>query len=55
MLEWLECRDFLQKLGTRNSIKIVWVPGYEDIAGNEIAAELQNHSVVYREVSNVKF
>lgn len=36
----LECRDSPQKLGARNMVKLVWVPGHERIASKEVADEL---------------
>lgn len=36
----LECRDTLQDLSRNNQVTLVWVPGHENIAGNEKADEL---------------
>ena len=36
----LECRESLDRLGTRNRVKLVWVPGHQGIGDNEEADAL---------------
>ena len=35
-----DCKEKLNKLGTRNMVEIMWVPGHSGVAGNERVDEL---------------
>ena len=38
----LDCKDNLNELGRRNDIKLIWIPGHSNLAGNEEADRLAN-------------